>query len=627
MNKLYIFTLLALFASLRMLAQDASSFIYGYQAEGITLNDTLVSGNIKTATISGFSNAKHTGNHYALLEMPANVSNTMSGCQITEVSFYPFMTSKSEARIVISNTIGGTPLYEQVVTGIESKKWQTVTLTTPFTINADEHLFIGYIIESAAGDYPVGYYYTSNPAAAAVIDPILDYIAYEESGEIKSGLLDTQMYAARRQTANLMLYAKITNPDGEMPKNGVAVGKLSLSEGCYVKPNAKQKLSFVLNNTATEPLSSFDIRITNGENVLFSQTFTPAKALVPMEEGQYSVQMPTDAVGLQKINVYIDNPNGKSNAFKGEKNAKINYLVYDETMKRNVVLEHFTTGQCTNCVAGEEKVEQELAKVDGDINVIRINHHSGFGTDKLTQPDDVAYEWFYGGSYVWAPANMIDRTDLEAYGAKGYGGTATVGPVFGTDKSEPISALITSAAGIPAFVSIDIDCVEVSDHQVSITVNAKQLYEMPQADIMRLNVAVVQDGVKAVQLLSDRTVDKNFIHYNVFRKNLTGTWGEEVEFVDYKLEKSFTYDAPASYTMDNLRVIAFLADYDATNTKNCRIYNAAEKKVETLTGIKEITAAGNNIQTSVYNIAGQKVAPDYKGIVIKNGKKVKQSPR
>lgn len=593
-------------------------FLYGYDAAGISLQDTLPS---KTAVISGFSNGKHTGTHYALLEMPENVSTTMEGCQITRVGFYPFLTTQPTAKIVISNEIGGTPLYEQEVTDIKSQTWQLVDLDTPFTINNGEKYYIGYTIESAQGEYPIGYYYTSDIMGGGVIDPILDYIAYEESGTVKSGLIDTQMYGSRRQLANLMLYATIEAPYGELPQNAIAVGTPSFSTDIYVQPNADMTLTCLYNNTATKPLTSYKATVKDGDTVLAEQTITLATELKPMEEGKLSMKLPTTEVGLHDITITLDEPNGESNEYSGAKTAEKKYLVFDETVKRNVLLEHFTTGMCVNCVSGEEKVESELSKVSDDINVIRINHHSGFDTDKLTTADDVAYVWFYGGTYVWAPANMIDRTDLAAYGATGYGGTATLGPVFGTDKSSPISSLITSAAGLPAFVNINVEATADENRELKVVVKADELYDMPQADIMRLNVALVEDGVVAAQKLDDGSVDKNFIHDNVSRENLTGTWGELVEFEDKSLEREYTLTLKSKYNIDNLRVVAFFADYDENSTKNCRVYNVVETKVKSITeGVENIN---NNINNSsdVYNLQGQRVGENYRGVVIKNGKK------
>ena len=39
-------------------------------------------------------------------------------------------------------------------------------------------------------------------------------------------------------------------------------------------------------------------------------------------------------------------------------------------------------------------------------------------------------------------------------------------------------------------------------------------------------------------------------------------------------------------------------------------------------GISSVVANSSNVSTVTYNIAGQRVTKDYKGIVIKNGKKV-----
>ena len=67
-----------------------------------------------------------------------------------------------------------------------------------------------------------------------------------------------------------------------------------------------------------------------------------------------------------------------------------------------------------------------------------------------------------------------------------------------------------------------------------------------------------------------------------------------------------------------LRVVAI----DCANNKQLGLYNV-KMTSEGSTGISNIVAAGN-VNAPAYNIAGQKVDESYKGVIIKNGKKMLQ---
>ncbi|GEM_PF-6421050 len=603
--------------------ETKTSYDYGYKGatSETATPDTLVGLRVKA----------YESQHFAFLEMPANVSNTLEGCQITKIAFRLFDPADAPlgattAKVIVTKEMNGTPLYEQE-TPVVGNDWNEVALDSPVTIAADEKIYIGYSVKCSGTDYPIGYFYTSEIMQQATVDPIIDYVGViTKEGEFLSNMLDALMWNSRRQTANLFLNATIENPAG-IPGNAVSIGTPMLSGKDRVHPNDELSLTGIYTNTGIEELKSYHLTMTyDGQTAYDGDLQT---AVGPMAEGKFNVKLPTDVVGLHKVALTIDAPNGEKNSFNGQKTASINYLVYNDSVPRKVLYEHFTTGQCTNCVAGEEKVVAALEKVDPEIKVIRVNHHSGFGTDKLTTADDVAMEWLYGGTYVWAPANMIDRTDLAAYGAYGYGGTATIGPVFGTDKSKPIEELVTSAAHLPAFISLNLNSTVDENRLLSITVDADELYEMPQQDLMRLNVVLVEDSVRAPQYLSNGEVDKTYIHYDVYRAALTGTWGEKAEFIDGHLNKTFTYEIPTKYNLNYLRIVAFLADYDETNTKNCRVYNTIEAKIgeDTLVGINSVELNPEGTDSSqplsgCYDLQGRRVENPTHGLYIIGGKKV-----
>jgi len=608
-------------------ATVVTSYDYGYTRTDVP-NDSVM----------GTRSVKYAAEHFAFLSIPANVTNTMQGTQITEVSFRLFSptdapVSADSATIVITNEMGAPALFAQRV-ATAGNDWVHVTLDTPYTLQTDQAIYVGYSIMTDGTDYPLCYYYTCPILAAnATVDPILDYIGViDKDGNFKSELLDALTWSSRRQTANLFLNCTLANPEG-IPGNAVSIGTTSLSSGRYIHPGTQQQLNVTYTNTGIEPLSTVEVTLTHQGETIVSQQLTPSVPIQPMGEGSFSVSLPSEDIGLHNIGVTVDQPNGNSNAFTGSHELRERYLIYNDSVSRKVLLEHFTTGMCTNCVAGEAKVETALGKVDPSIEVIRVNHHSGFKEDKLTTPEDREYLWLYGENYVWAPANMIDRTDLTAYGAKGYGGTACDGPVFGTDKSVPMEQLITSAAGIRSFISLSASAHADDDRLLTVRVSAKSLYELPQPDLMRLNVVIVEDSVTAPQMLSDGSYNKYFAHYDVFRTCLTGTWGAPVSTEDAQIDAdgklllcdtTLTYTIPDKWNREKLRIVAFVSDYDETNNKNCAVYNCIATPVYTPLNPQGLEQVRNDFQTSAsFDLFGRPILGQRnRGEMIRDGRKL-----
>ena len=46
----------------------------------------------------------------------------------------------------------------------------------------------------------------------------------------------------------------------------------------------------------------------------------------------------------------------------------------------------------------------------------------------------------------------------------------------------------------------------------------------------KLQVWIVEDGVKALQMMPDGSANKEYVHNHVFRAAVNGTWGEDVTF-------------------------------------------------------------------------------------------------
>jgi len=123
------------------------------------------------------------------------------GMNITQIKFFP-----NEAGVTYTVKIytgaTGVEAYSQVVTNPVIAAWNTVTLTTPFTIPSGQYIWVGYLCPHTAGQYPAGN--DAGPAVAGFGD------LYRTSGTWSS-LYDASAGAI---DANWNIQAYVTDRSG-----------------------------------------------------------------------------------------------------------------------------------------------------------------------------------------------------------------------------------------------------------------------------------------------------------------------------------------------------------------------------------------------------------------------------
>lgn len=102
----------------------------------------------------------------AAVKWPPDGPNSIlpySGMNITQVQFWPSEAGVTYTIRIYTGVLGETA-YSQVVTNPVIDAWNTVTLTTPFTIPTGTYVWVGYMCPITATQYPAGY--DDTPAVA-----------------------------------------------------------------------------------------------------------------------------------------------------------------------------------------------------------------------------------------------------------------------------------------------------------------------------------------------------------------------------------------------------------------------------------------------------------------------------
>lgn len=213
---------------------------------------------------------------------------------------------------------------------------------------------------------------------------------------------------------------------------------------------------------------------------------------------------------------------------------------------RAILIEDFTGQKCINCPTGTEIINS-IVETYGEDNVIAVGIHSGplgfAGNSKtvglMTDTGNEYYTRWDKENKMGQPWVIFNRkTSPDSH----YNNWAAM---VGTIISEKANLSVKIANAYDAATRTLTTTVGADG--VNGTVNGK------------LQVWIVEDGVKALQMMPDGKSNKEYIHNHVFRAAVNGTWGEDVTVKEGETTtKQYSYVLPEAWNADNIAVVAFV---------------------------------------------------------------------
>lgn len=227
------------------------------------------------------------------------------------------------------------------------------------------------------------------------------------------------------------------------------------------------------------------------------------------------------------------------------------------TVKKNVMIEEFTGINCGNCPDAAETAHHIVDQFEG--KVISIGIHSGFyAKPQGEQPDfrtDLGNALFDYYGLEATPNGLINRSTYNNKTVLNHSDWASAAA---TQKEEEAGAEIKLISEYNS-----------ETRQAELTVDMKYLKNQnDNAD--RLNVFVVEDSIIGPQTWygKDPSHIDDYVHRNVLRTSLTGTWGEVISesgaMKGDEFQKQYNYTVPENYKSHNLIFVAFLTNDDDT---------------------------------------------------------------
>lgn len=234
---------------------------------------------------------------------------------------------------------------------------------------------------------------------------------------------------------------------------------------------------------------------------------------------------------------------------------------------RAILIEDFTGQRCINCPTGTEIING-IVDTYGEDNVIAVGIHSGplgfAGNSKtpglMTDTGNEYYTRWDKENKMGQPWVVFNRkTSPDSH----YNNWAAM-----------VGTIISEKANLSVKIANAYDAAKrtltttVVAFGTNGTVNGK------------LQVWIVEDCVKALQMMPDGKPNKEYMHNHVFRAAVNGTWGEDVTVKEGETTtKQYQYVLPEKWNADKIAVVAFV--YNDGGVENVAKKHLVEHEGET----------------------------------------------
>lgn len=233
---------------------------------------------------------------------------------------------------------------------------------------------------------------------------------------------------------------------------------------------------------------------------------------------------------------------------------------------RTVLIEDFTGQRCINCPRGTEAINS-IVEEYGEENVIAVGIHSGplgfAGSAKqvglMTDTGNEYYNKWDKDKKIGQPWALFNRSAAP-----------------NSDYNTWLTA-VKNIISQKAVLSVEIsNTYDAATRQLGIDV--KTMGTNGNTD-GKLQVWIVEDGIKAMQLMPNGKGNADYIHNHVFRAAVNGTWGEDISVKEgVTTDKTYTYTLPEAWNADNVAVVAFV--YNDSEVLQAARKAAVEKPAE-----------------------------------------------
>lgn len=438
----------------------------------------------------------------------------------------------------VRSELNGENLAEGSAESIK-KGWNDVMLSSPYEIEGDKGLYVGYTFSqkgSAYGISTVGEYQEN---------AIFVKLGTESEWETPSdkGLLS--------------LEAMVVGEN--LPKYDLELVSASFKENYPM--DTQLPVTIEVKNVASYTITGFDVNFTV---VGFEPIISHVDCNLEYDAKEtFVLEIKPEIKEVKNgVNMNVALVNLKEGEDQSPENNELDILfnVINKEFKRNILIEEFTTEKCPNCPFGTNTLHGALEILEeefpGQLNV--VCHHAGFYTDWLTVGASEDLLWLYNsGGQTYAPAFMSDR----------------MGVFSNPGTAEKMADIYRERLNTPSYVDVKVEGSYDSENNL-LTVNVSGERSMDFCENPpHVVVYVVENEITA---RNQGGATGTYIHQHVLRA-YNSAYGEEIVWnEDNTFEYSCELNIKAAWLTNNMEVVAFVSDYNSSDATSCVVENSAK---------------------------------------------------
>ncbi len=470
-----------------------------------------------------------------------------------------------------------------------AKGWNKILFNKPYAITGEEGtLYAGYSIRQKASSDIV-----------SIVAPKRIGTSYIKQGE--------KAWQDVSSEGVLSIEALVAGEN--MPDFDLGIGSAMVKPRPSVSPTALQ-LELGVHNYGTKDVKGFTLELRSGDTwkvnshvdaSLLSLADTTLTLIIdPQKATNNNTAMTVTLLSLDNAT---------------DCNSKNNTTIPYYTYTRNVILEEFTTEQCTACPTAAANIHTLLEDERFVGSVIAVAHHVGYYTDGFTlgyNAENKTYEeeellsFYNNGTDVYAPGGMLNRKPY--FTSKSNKPT----PVFVLTNYATLEAYTLHETELTTNAMLSIDLKKAADgSKVDVHVGGicNELYASKNPYIQ---VYLIENNIRST---NQSGASGTYYQQHVTR-DCNGIWGEPITWHD----NAFSYDCSFAINREcntkNMEVVAFIYNYDNEDLKNCAIENGVSIQLDAETGIDEVAIDNGAHEIARYGIDGSKATASSKGIAI-----------
>lgn len=516
--------------------------------------------------------------------LPASLLTKYEGDKIEYIDFGLAQQFGSSATVFVTEELTGRPLSTGTSTSYE-KGWNRVKLTSPVTVSGTKDLYVGVSVLFGADENGWGLAY--------------DNVANGVSGRNWYGI-DSQWFKLDVNNVPFNFCVRAILSGNNIPENDVSLDGVAV-ENSYKEQNQPWTATLTLRNNGSKPVTALDVQASVGGRIMSESSTDDDFEIAPGELGKVTVPgIKVSDEGDCTVTLTVTKVNGGDDSDLSDNSKSTTIYSYREGTEPgvpNILLEQFISENYDEAM----KADSLYATVaDRRSDIVWVKHHMVYRnvTDQFVNSEEEPYLELYSDGKKFVPAICANRLSFS--------GQEDAGPAYFVADGDNLEGIINGALSVPSFINLSVTATPSADGNsvhAEITGHAGTSSMQQQTDL-RLTTWLVEDSIES----DEQSGIEVYVQNGVLRRVVSSdAWGDKLDISNYDFAKSFDIPLEPSWNAKNMRVVAFVNNYNDSPRRRI-VYNSAQGYCTPRTAIGNVQSGKRAVRAAY--VAGRVVGSE-----------------